>query len=246
MELIKIEENNGEKAVSARELHDFLESKQDFSTWIKNRIEKFDLLENIDYQAFHNFVECQNGIGGTTKIEYILSLDAAKELSMVEGNERGKQARRYFIECEKRLRNSFYIPQTKSEALRLAAMEAEKVEALQKQIEADAPKVQLATAFEASKGSCLIGELAKILAQNGYMIGRNRLFDWLRDNDYLCKSGEAKNQPEQRYVEMKLFEMKKTVFTHGNETRSQATTLVTPKGQQYFINKFLTSNTLPA
>lgn len=246
MELIRIEENNGEKAVSARELHNFLESKQDFSTWIKNRIEKFDLLENIDYQAFHNFVECQNGIGGTTKIEYALSLDAAKELSMVEGNERGKQARRYFIECEKKLRNTFYIPQTKSEALRLAAMEAEKVEALERQIEADKPKVLLASAFEASKGSCLVGELAKIITQNGYEIGQNRLFNWLRDNDYLCKTGETRNHPTQRAVEMKLFELKKTIVIQGEESKAYVTTKVTPKGQQYFISKFLTSNTLPA
>lgn len=117
MELIRIEENNGMKAVSARELHNFLGSKQDFSTWIKNRIEKFDLLENIDYQAFRNFVECQNGIGGTTKIEYALSIDAAKELSMVEGNERGKQARRYFIECEKLLSSSQPKPLSQGEII---------------------------------------------------------------------------------------------------------------------------------
>lgn len=150
-----------------------------------------------------------------------------------------------FNEMENRLKNSL-IPKSFPEALRLAAMEAEKVEELERQILLDAPKVQLATAFEASKGSCLIGELAKLLTQNGYEIGQNRLFDWLRDNDYLCKSGEARNQPTQKYVEMNLFELKKTVFIHGEETRSRATTLVTSKGQSYFINKFLNSNTLPA
>lgn len=210
MELIRIEENNGKKAVSARELHGFLGSKQQFADWIKSRIEKYDLVENEDYQVFRNFVNNQQG--GRPLTEYALSIDAAKELSMVEGNERGKQARRYFIECEKRLK-AFVIPQTKSEALRLAAMEAEKVEALERQIEADKSKVQLATAFEASKGSCLIGELAKVLTQNGYEIGQNRLFNWLRDNGYLCKSGEVRNQPTQKAVEMGLFELKKTVVT---------------------------------
>lgn len=102
-ELIRITEHNGKQAISARELHAFLESKQQFTDWIKNRIDKYDLVENIDYQAFHNFMKCQNGIGGTTRIEYVLTIDAAKELSMVEGNEKGKQARRYFIECEKQL-----------------------------------------------------------------------------------------------------------------------------------------------
>lgn len=100
-ELIKITERDGLKAVSARELHAFLESKQDFSTWIKNRIEKYGLTESVDFQAFHRFVECQNGIGGTNRIEYALSVSAAKELSMVEGNEKGKEARRYFITCER-------------------------------------------------------------------------------------------------------------------------------------------------
>lgn len=102
IELIKITESNGKQAVSARELHSFLESKQDFSTWIKNRIEKYDLIENVDYQVFHNFME--NPKGGRPLTEYALSVSAAKELSMVEGNEKGKQARKYFISCENQLR----------------------------------------------------------------------------------------------------------------------------------------------
>lgn len=244
-ELIKIEENNGKKAVSARELHNFLESKQEFANWIKNRIDKYDLVENVDYVTFDNFIKREGTNLRSKTTEYVLSVDAAKELSMVEGNERGKQARRYFIECENRLKNRL-IPKSFPEALRLAAMEAEKVEALERQIEADKPKVLLALAFEASKSSCLIGELAKIITQNGYEIGQNRLFDWLRDNDYLCKTGEARNQPTQRAVEMKLFELKKTIVIQGEESKAYATTKVTPKGQAYFINKFINSNTLQA
>lgn len=98
-ELIKITESNGKNAVSARELHEFLESKRDFSNWIKDRIEKYDLVENVDYTSFNKIVERETG--ASTRIEYALTVDAAKELSMVEGNEKGKQARRYFIECEK-------------------------------------------------------------------------------------------------------------------------------------------------
>lgn len=98
-ELIRITERNGKKAVSARELHVFLESKRDFSNWIKDRIEKYDLVENVDYIVFNNFGE--NPKGGRPLTEYALSVDAAKELSMVEGNEKGKQARKYFIECER-------------------------------------------------------------------------------------------------------------------------------------------------
>lgn len=107
-ELIKITESNGKKAVNARELHDFLESKRDFSNWIKDRIEKYGLVENEDYVVFANFGE--NPKGGRPQIEYALSVDAAKELSMVEGNEKGKQARRYFIECEKVLKEKALSP----------------------------------------------------------------------------------------------------------------------------------------
>jgi phage anti-repressor protein len=99
---IQIVEQNGEQAVSARELHTFLGSKQEFSNWIKNRIEKYDLVENQDYEVFDKFIK--NPSGGRPLTEYALSIDCAKELSMVEGNEKGKQARRYFIEAEKALK----------------------------------------------------------------------------------------------------------------------------------------------
>lgn len=101
-ELIRITEQNGKKAVSARELHEFLESKQDFTTWIKSRIDKYDLVEDIDF-TLHKFME-----RNVWKHEYVLSVDAAKELSMVEGNEKGKQARRYFIACEKAVTSNVY------------------------------------------------------------------------------------------------------------------------------------------
>lgn len=129
-ELIKITEENGKRAVSARELHHFLRSRQDFSTWIKRRIEKYGFVENIDFQAFHKFVECQNGMGGTNRIEYALSLDMAKELSMIENNERGRQIRKYFIACEKALveKNKNMPPQNYLEALKaLIASEEEKI-----------------------------------------------------------------------------------------------------------------------
>jgi phage anti-repressor protein len=87
-------------AVDARELWVFLESKQDFSTWTKNRIEQYGFVQGVDFIQFHNFVESDS----RARIEYTLSLDMAKELSMVERNAKGKQARQYFIECERRLR----------------------------------------------------------------------------------------------------------------------------------------------
>ena len=108
-ELIKITEQNGQRAVSARELHAFLGNKRDFSNWIKSRIKQYGLIENEDYVLLNKIVE-QTGRGGHNKKEYALSIDCAKELAMVEGNEQGKRARRYFIAAEKALRSKEVLP----------------------------------------------------------------------------------------------------------------------------------------
>jgi anti-repressor protein len=134
----------------------------------------------------------------------------------------------------------FNTPKTFAEALRLAADQQERIEEQQKQIEEQAPKVLFADAIEGSKSSCLIGELAKIISQNGYKIGQNRLFQWMRDNNYLGKSGERYNIPNQTYIEQGLFTIKKGVRS-GNDgvLYTTITTKVTGKGQSYFINRFL-------
>lgn len=98
-ELLPINEKNGKRAINARALHAFLGSKQDFSTWIKARIKQYDFVENQDYVAAPQNYGTANG-GYSTRLEYALSINMAKELSMVEGNEKGKQARKYFIACE--------------------------------------------------------------------------------------------------------------------------------------------------
>lgn len=116
----------------------------------------------------------------------------------------------------------------------------ERIKALETEREQDKPKVAFANAIEASKSSCLIGELAKILTQNGYTIGQNRLFEWMRANGYLGTKGERYNIPNQQYVEQGLFEIKKGVRS-GNDgvMHTTITTKVTGKGQSYFINKFI-------
>lgn len=107
-------------------------------------------------------------------------------------------------------------------------------------IEADAPKVLFADAVAGSSTSCLIGELAKILTQNGYKIGQNRLFEKLRNEGYLGVKGEYYNMPNQRYQEMGLFDVKKrTINNPDGSIIVKTTTKVTGKGQSYFINKFL-------
>ena len=129
------------QTVNARELHAFLDSKQDFSTWIKARIAEYDFVEHQDFVLFHNFME-----KGRPRIEYFITLDMAKELSMVERTAKGKQARQYFIDCEKRAQAVPQIPQTLSEALRLAADLADEKAALLAEQQRNAPKVAFAEA----------------------------------------------------------------------------------------------------
>lgn len=100
MELIKIENKEGKKTVDARELYYFLESKQEFSKWVKDRIDKYDFVQGVDFIKFDKLVNS----GSKPRTEYHLSMDMAKELSMVERNDKGKEARRYFIDCEKKMK----------------------------------------------------------------------------------------------------------------------------------------------
>ena len=138
-EIIKITEENGRRAVNARDLHQFLGSNRQFADWIKNRIEKYGFVENQDFEVFHNSVKNSNG--GRPSTEYALSIEMAKELSMVENNDRGRQARKYFIECENVAKEQHRIPATYAEALRLAAEQQERIEDQQKAIQQSAREI---------------------------------------------------------------------------------------------------------
>lgn len=119
--------------------------------------------------------------------------------------------------------------------------EQAKRKALENRIETDKPKVIFANAVSASRTSILVGDLAKLLKQNGVKIGANRLFQWLRNNGYLIsRKGTDWNMPTQKSMELGLFEVKETAVTHadGHSTVNK-TPKVTGKGQQYFVNKFL-------
>lgn len=117
---------------------------------------------------------------------------------------------------------------------------ATQLKELQTKVEKDKPKVLFADAVAASHTSILIGDLAKLIRQNGVEVGQNRLFQWLRDNGYLCSTGERYNLPTQKSMELKLFEVKETTISNPDGSiRITRTTKVTGKGQAYFVNKFL-------
>lgn len=108
------------------------------------------------------------------------------------------------------------------------------------QLKEQAPKVLFANAVETAHNSILIGDLAKIIRQNGVDIGQKRLFDWMRQNGYLIKGGQSKNMPTQKAMDMNLFEVKEsTVNNPDGSVRITRTTKVTGKGQTYFVKKFL-------
>jgi len=243
-ELIRIHHRNNQRLVDARELHEFLESKQEFANWIKNRINQYGFIGDQDYVSFDKIIKRETG--ASVRVEYGLTLDMAKELSMVENNEKGKIARKYFIEKEKEASVRLDTITRKDLARMLLDSEEakERLEAEnQKQaglILKQAPKVLFADSVMASKQSVLIRDLAKILRQNGIKTGQNRLFAKLRAMGYLCQWGESYNQPSQRSMELGLFEIKKNVMNQPDGTVFVTeTTKVTPKGQIYFVNKFL-------
>ena len=227
-----------EPVVSGRQLHEALEVKTKYADWF-NRMIDYGFAENQDFLLLKN--EQQTGRGGHNKVDHIIKLDMAKEIAMIQRTERGKQVRQYFIQVEKDFNSPEKI------MARALLMADQKVHKLEAQIEADRPKVLFADAVSASHTSILVGELAKLLKQNGVDIGATHLFSWLRAHGYLIKrNGRDWNMPTQKSVEMGLIRVKETSITHadGHITVSK-TPLVTGKGQQYFINKFLNQELLP-
>lgn len=229
-ELLKVSYNSDRPTVSARELYNFLDVDTRYNDWF-SRMCKYGFEEGKDFYSFLS----KNQNGGRPKQDAQLTIEAAKEISMLQRNEKGKMARQYFIELEKRWNSPEMIMKR---ALEFANA---KVQELEGKVEADKPKVLFADSVSASKTSILISELAKLLRQNGIETGQKRLFEWLRENGYLIKRrGSERNLPTQKAMEMKLFEIKETVITHSNGVVTvNRTPIVTGKGQVYFINKFL-------
>lgn len=138
-----------------------------------------------------------------------------------------------FNSMETQIKTGYVIPGSYAEALKLAASQAEQIEDMK-------PKALFADAVATSHTSILIGDLAKLIRQNGVDIGQNRLFAWLREHGYLIGSGDRRNMPTQRAMDLGLFDIKERTFQNPDgSVRITKTPKVTGKGQQYFINKFL-------
>ncbi len=231
--LIKIEVNESlEPIVSGRELHKALEVQSNYTTWF-DRMKDYGFTENADYVVCFPNLESESR-GGQNKIDHLIKLDMAKEICMIQRTERGKLARQYFIQIEKDYNSPEKIM---ARALQIAQRE---ISSLKIECASMKPKALFADAVSASHTSILIGELAKLIKQNGVDIGQKRLFDWLREQGFLMKSGSSKNMPTQRSMEQGLFEIKESSYINSEGvTVVTKTTKVTGKGQIYFVNKFL-------
>lgn len=235
-EIIKINYETEQPTVSARDLHEGLEIKSKYADWFKN-MSAYGFSENIDY-----FTVSKNLENGGRTIEHNISVDMAKQICMIQRTDKGKMYRQYLIDLEK----AWNTPeQVFARALKMADKTIEELKnnntALLEDNKRMKPKEIFADAVSTSHTSILIGDLAKLIKQNGVDIGQKRLFSWMRDNGYLIKrKGMDWNMPTQKSMELGLFEVKEsTVNNPDGSVRINRTTKVTGKGQQYFINKFL-------
>lgn len=234
LELIKIETNeNNEPIVGGRELHEALGIKTDYRVWFPRMCE-YGFVENQDFTRVYQ--KCNTLGGEQEQLNHVIKLDMAKEIAMIQRTEKGKQVRQYFIQVEKDYNSPEKIM---ARALKIAN---DKISTLQITCDEMKPKTLFAEAVETAHTSILVGDMSKILKQNGIDIGQNRLFQWLRDNNYLIKNGERKNMPTQQSMDKGLFEVKeRTISDPNGVTRITKTTKITGKGQIYFVNKFLES-----
>lgn len=238
-DIIKVNYDNADRpTVSGRELHEALGIKTAYKDWFPRMCE-YGFTEGKDFRS-----NLSESTGGRPSTDHTISLDMAKELCMIQRSEIGKRFREYFIEIEKAWNDPVLVMGRAYEAQKAIADRLnEQVLNLETRLEADKPKVIFADAVTASHTSILIGDLAKLLKQNGVDMGQKRLFEWLRTNGFLMKGGNSHNMPTQRAMEMKLFEVKERTINNPDGTiRITKTPKVTGKGQTYFINKFLGEN----
>lgn len=236
--LIPVNYDTEQPTVSARDLHEGLEINTDFRKWFP-RMTEYGFTENVDWKRVYQ--KCPTLGGAQNMVDYQISVDMAKQICMIQRSEKGRLYRQYFLDLEK----AWNTPeQVFARALRMADKTIESLKTdnavLLESVERMRPKEVFADAVSASQTSILIGELAKLLRQNGIEIGQRRLFSWMRENGFLLKRGSGRNMPTQKGMELGLFEIKEGSYINGaGKNIITKTTKVTGKGQQYFINKFL-------
>lgn len=238
--LININYNEDQPTVSARELHEQLHIGTEFAKWFSRMCEYGFSAEN-DYSEVI-VKNDENSKGGRPATDYNITVDMAKQICMIQRTPEGKAVRQYLLDLEKAWNSP---DQVMSRALKMADRTINSLKETNAKLLEDTvrmkPKEIFADAVSASHTSILIGALAKIISQNGVQIGQNRLFAWMRENGYLItRRGADYNMPTQRAMEMKLFEVReRTVNKPDGSAMITRTTLITGKGQQYFINKLL-------
>ena len=217
-------DGNAVETVSARTLHAFLGSKRQFTDWIKKRIGDYDFVENQDFVCVSQKNETQRAdgqIGVSVSNEYFVSVGMAKELAMVENNDKGSQARKYFIECEKRLKGSM-TRLSYAQALRAYADEVEAREKLEQQLALAEPKVEY---FDALVNRNLLLNFTTVAKELG--VKRKVLIGYLLENNYIYRDANNNLLPYSQHTPH-LFEVKE--YTKNNYAGVQ--TLVTPRGRE--------------
>nr|DAS87891.1 MAG TPA: antirepressor protein [Caudoviricetes sp.] len=233
--LLKINTTDSERiTVSARDLYEFLEATERFNSWF-DRMKQYGLTEGEDFNPLKSLrVQTEGNREVQREVDdYQLTIDTAKQIAMLQRNEKGTQARKYFIQVE----NAWNSPErVMARALTIANKTIETLKIENSEMK---PKALFADAVAQSDTSILVYDLAKLICQNGIKIGGNRLWTWLRENGFIFKHS---CEPTQKSMEMKLFEViERTVQRSGHDPKVTRTTRVTGKGQVYFINKFLES-----
>lgn len=224
-ELIPIHESNGNKAVNARDLHSFLEIGKDFSSWIKVQFERCDLTDNIDYQVFTQ--KGENLCGGRPSVEYFLSINAAKEISMMSQTERGKQARRYFIACEEEFHKLSSPSYMILDPIKRAEMWIEEEKARQRMALENKIMKPKADYFDALVDRNLLTNIRDTAKQIGAK--EKEFVKFLLDNNYMYRNKKKQLRPYADHVPS-LFEIK----DYENNGHAGQQVLITPKGKETF------------
>lgn len=236
-DLIPINHENGAPSVNARDLHAFLEVGKDFSTWIKDRIQQFGFIDGQDYSPISG--NRSDGLPGKARAEYALSIDMAKELSMVERTEKGKQARQYFIACEKALHQAapaIRAPQTLREALQLALDQQERIEALETTVSEITPKAEALDRIAEAEGLLNLTNAAKAL-----QVQPKKFIAYLQTSGWIYRrNGSAEWVPYQGRIQSGHMQAKIYTFTSqttGDEVLKERA-MITAKGLALLAKTF--------